>query len=102
MSMAEPVSAVLAIPASTLARLSAVTPAMPNAAKSAALRFGAGVGTVLCAARLLMATAVLASASILLTRSTLPALRLAMVSPSKPCAAEPLAKLAAVVAPMAL
>ena len=49
-----------------------------------------------------MAAAEAARASILLTRSTLPALRLAMVSLSKACAAEPLVKLAAVVAPMAL
>ena len=100
--MPEPLLAVPAIPASTLARFSGVTPAMPKAAKSVALRLGAGLGTALCAARLPMAATVVARASILLTRSTLPALRLAMVSLSKFCAAEPFARLAAVVAPMAL
>ena len=101
-SMDEPSLAVFAMPASTLARLSAVTPVMPRAAKSAALKSGAGVGTLLWAASVAMARVVVAKASILLTRSTAPALRWAMVSLSRVCAAEPLVRLAAVVAPIAL
>ena len=75
---------------------------MPNRLKSSGSRSGAGEGMDDNAARPIRVLAVLARASILLTRSTLPALRLAMVSLSKACAAEPSAKLAAVVAPMAL
>ena len=98
-STALPSSADAVIRASTKARFSGVTPVMPRAAKSATVK--ACAGDVPAAVARMAATRE-ARASILATVSTPLVVCAPITVLSRDCWAEPLAKPAAVVAPMAL